>query len=106
MKINREITRRAIKKAKKSTCHTKVSALAFNGKGELVMKAVNRPRFSKEGGGVHAEMRILLKRPKIKIIVLCRTNNQGKIMPLDPCAACAAKARELGVKIIPVRNWA
>jgi hypothetical protein len=104
MNINPEILRVAVRKAKKSMCHTKVAALGFNNKGDLIMKAVNRPRFSREGGGVHAEMRIMHKRPNVKTILLCRVNSHGIILPLDPCNVCAQKAKELGITIITVRR--
>jgi len=103
MKIKPEHLKLIRKKAGKSYCHQKVAALAFNHKGDLIMTATNRPRFSKEGGGIHAEMRIMLKRPTTRTIVLIRVNRLGTILPLDPCAACASKARELGIRILSVR---
>ena len=104
MQIKTEHIKLAKRKASKSYCHQKVAALAFNAKGDLIMTTVNRPRFSKEGGGIHAEMRIMLKRPTTRTILLIRVNNLGTILPLDPCPACASKARELGIKIISIRE--
>lgn len=103
MRIKTEHVRLAARKASQSQCHVRVAAIAFNHKGDLVMTAVNTPRFSKEGGGIHAEMRVMRRRPKCKTILLIRVNKTGKIVPLDPCAACAAKANELGVTIISVK---
>jgi len=104
MNIKSEHIKIAMRKASKSMCHTKCAALGFNSKGDLVMKAVNRPRFSREGGGVHAEMRIMHKRPSVKTILLCRVNSRGAILPLDPCPTCANKARELGITIKTVES--
>jgi cytidine deaminase len=104
MMISRHHVNLAVRKAKKSSCHCKVSAIAWNYKGDLIMTAVNRPRFSKEGGGVHAEMLIMRKKPMAKTILICRINNGGEIRPLHPCAACAEKAKELGIRIISVKE--
>ena len=103
MRIRQEHIQLAKRKASKSYCHQKVAALSFNQKGDLIMTATNKPRFSKEGGGVHAEMRIMLKRPTTKTIILIRVNRLGTILALDPCEACASKARELGIRIVSVR---
>ena len=104
MTIKPDHVKMIIKKASKSVCHTKIAAFAWNAKGDLIMKTVNRPRFSKAGGGTHAEMRIMLKRSSVRTILLCRINTRGRILPIDPCAACAAKAHELGIRIVSVKG--
>lgn len=55
------------------------------------------------GGGVHAEMQVMLKGgPGLKTILICRVGRGGDILPIDPCPTCKRKADELGIKIISV----
>ena len=101
--MNHRIRKIAIKKANQSQCRYKVSAIGFNKKGEIIYKAMNLPRFPREGGSKHAEMEVMLKAgPGLKQILICRTNDRSEIMPISPCKTCAEKARELGVKIISI----
>jgi len=94
----------AINKAKQSRCVYKVSAIGLNKKGEVIAKATNKHRFMKPGGGKHAEMEVMLKAGKaLKTIILCRVGGGGKILPIDPCPVCRAKAEELGIRIVSVR---
>jgi cytidine deaminase len=104
MTIAPELIRLAIKKAVKSSCHQKVSAIGINWKGDVIMTANNSPRFSRLGGGRHAEMKIMAKRPTVKTIIICRTNREGDIRPIDPCVACKRKADELGIRILTVEG--
>ena len=93
----------AIKKASQSISKYKISAIGFNRKNEIVYKAMNQPRFARFGGGIHAEMKVMLKGgPAVKTILICRTNDKGNILPIHPCKTCAQKAMELGIKIISV----
>lgn len=94
----------AIKKAYQSDCRYKISALGFNRRGELIYKATNRKRFFSKGGGIHAEMRVMLKAgPGLHTIVICRINNSGDLLPIDPCSICQSKAEDLGVKIVSIQ---
>jgi len=104
MMISRHHVNLAVRKAKKSSCHVKVSALGFNWKGDLIARVSNRPRFSRKGGGLHAEMRIMLAYPMTRFILLCRVNNKGEIRPLHPCRACKAKADELSIRFLEERK--
>jgi len=105
MTLSREVIRRAIRKASRSISKYKVSALGFSYKGDLICQSMNRPRFSREGGGIHAEMELMFRGgPGLKTILLCRTNNAGEILRLDPCEACASKATELGIKIVSLKE--
>jgi hypothetical protein len=104
MTIAPELIRLAIKKAVKSSCHQKVSAIGINHKGDVVLVTNNSPRFSRLGGGVHAELKIMSKRPNVKTIIICRTNRYGDIRPIDPCATCKRKADELGIRILTVEG--
>ena len=92
-----------IKKAQQSICIFKVSAIAFNNKGELLGKSCCTPRFYRRGGGVHAEMKLMKQYGNnIKTIIICRVGKDGGLLPIDPCPTCARKATELGIKIITV----
>ena len=99
------IVERARKKATESICRTKVSALGFNRDGALVLTATNRPRFSREGGGVHAEMRILRRAKQMGVIsiLIARVNRSGDLLPIDPCDVCSSTAEKLGVRIYTVK---
>lgn len=92
-----------IKKAQQSPCRYKISAIGLNKKDEIIIKSMCKPRFSRKGGGVHAEMEVMLKGGKaVKKILLFRTNLSGDLLPIEPCETCRTKAMELGVKIIPI----
>jgi deoxycytidylate deaminase len=103
MKINKYIINKAVKKAMSSMCNYKISALGFNNKGELICSSFNKPRFHRQGGGVHAEMNVMAKAgPGLKTVLICRVNAHGKLLPIDPCKFCAEKAKELGIKIVTI----
>jgi cytidine deaminase len=102
-RIAKHIIERAINKAKQSTCRYLISAVGINHGGEVVFSAVNTPRFSRPGGGNHAEMIVLLRAgPGLKSIVLCRVSRNGGLRKIHPCGRCLEKARELGVRIYGV----
>ena len=96
-----EIKDLAIKKALQSACHYKISAIGLNKDGDVIAKSMNKHRFSQKGGGIHAEMQ-LMKKPGIKTIYICRVNNNGKLLPIDPCDMCKEKANELNIKILSI----
>lgn len=91
---------RLIKKASKSHCAHKVSAMAFSRKGNLLGFARNTHRFNRKYGGIHAEA-ALMKRygAAISYIIICRTNNNGKPLPIHPCEKCQKIAKKLGITI-------
>lgn len=90
-----------VKKAGQSMCRYKISAFGLNHKNEVIYKSTNKPRFQKKRGGIHAEMEVMLKAgPSLKTIIICRVNNEGDLLPIDPCIMCEEKANELGIKII------
>jgi cytidine deaminase len=93
-------------KACQSIAKFRISAFGINRKGECVAKACNQSRFVKKGGGTHAEMKIMLeaRRKRIKTIIICRVGRGGAILPIEPCSVCAEKAKELGIKIISVKE--
>jgi hypothetical protein len=95
-----ELLMRAIRKASSSICRFKISAMAFDKRGKLLGTSFNRPRFSKKGGSIHAEMELMAQYgTNIKTIIICRTDGKEGLLPIDPCVICKAKADELGIKI-------
>lgn len=96
-------TELAIKKAKQSSCTYKVSAVGFDKRGDVIGTSINRSRFERKGGGVHAEMVLMARYGKnLKSILICRVGRGGELRPIDPCPMCQKKADELGIKIISV----
>lgn len=100
-----QIVERARRKATQSICRTKVSALGFNANGDLVFTATNRPRFSREGGGIHAERAVMAHSRKYGItsILIARVNRSGDLLTIDPCDKCQSIADDLGIKLYTVK---
>jgi len=99
------IVQLAKKKASQSSCVYKVSAIGLDKRGNVIYKSTNKHRFMKKGGGLHAEMEVMKKAgPSLRTIVLCRVGRSGEIRPIDPCPSCAAKAKELSIKILTIRS--
>ena len=95
---------RAIKKAEQSQCHYRVSAVGFNKRGEMVGSACNLARFSRQGGGKHAEAVLISKyRSSLKTILICRINKSGELLPIEPCDNCSALAAKYGIEIKTVK---
>lgn len=92
---------RAIKKALQSNCKFRVAAFGFNRKGEMVISKTNVKRFSRKGGGIHAEQRIFsqARRYGILTILICRVGKGGKLRPINPCISCTNIANKLGITI-------
>lgn len=89
-----------LKKASKSICQYKIAALGIDHKGKMIGCMFNRPRFTRKGGGIHAEMALMARYGKnLKTIFILRVGNSGNIRPIDPCIICSKKALELGIKI-------
>jgi len=92
------------KKARTSVCRFAIAAIGLDYRGRVIGSRTNRPRFVRKGGGVHAEMSLMLSAPKsLRTIVIVRVNRKGELMPIDPCPACARKAAELGIQIRTLR---
>ena len=96
-----KITELAIKKAKTSICKYKISAIGLNRKFEVIVSKTNRPRFHREGGSLHAEM-MVMRKPGVRYIIICRVNNSGQVLPIHPCKVCSAIAERHGVKILTI----
>lgn len=100
-------------KATHSNCTYKISAIAFDKKGDILGHVTNKHSawdvIEKENGvgragtAKHAE-RLLMQRYQslVKTIVICRVGHAGNIRPIDPCPACQKVAAKLGVKIISI----
>lgn len=107
MKI-KEIEDRLYKKAIKSPCRFKISAIAISHKGEVLGVSRNsfQPVKLKEHLGIHAEMKLMSQYGRnIKTIFIMRTGNSGSILPIDPCEICKEKAKELGIKIMNIKDF-
>ena len=100
-KIDIKFVNKARKKAKESICRSRISALGFNRQGVCVLAKTNKPRFSRPGGGMHAEKLIMLQAKKKGIIkiLICRIGLGGDIRPIHPCKGCQKLADKLGITI-------
>jgi hypothetical protein len=99
-----DLLTRAIKKASQSICKYKISAMGFDKKGRLIGTSFNRPRFSRHGGSIHAEMELMAQYGiNLKTIIICRTNLSGELLEIDACETCQKKANELGIKIKTIK---
>lgn len=98
-------------KASHSPCTYKVSAIAFDKKGNILGHTTNKHSKwdvldygeGRAGTAIHAE-RSLIERYSnhIKTILICRVGRSGEILPIDPCPACRKAAAKYGIKIISV----
>jgi hypothetical protein len=101
--ITKQQQDRLYNKAKGSICSFKVAAIGLNKKGEVVGYSVNKPRFIRKGGGIHAEMCLMARYgDNIKTIIICRLGNNYDYLPIQPCEMCKNKAKELGIKIYTI----
>ena len=95
----------ARKKAGRSYSKYKISAIALDKGGNVLATAVNRPRFSRKGGGVHAEMIALRKGgPKTTSIMICRVGNAGDLLDIQPCKNCQKIIDKLGIKVYSINS--
>ena len=104
MKLHQNNIDRLYNKAKKSLCVYKISAMGIDHSGNMIGVSFNVKRFTKSGGGIHAEMNLMAQYgSNLKTIIICRSNNAGtEMLPIHPCERCSKKASELGIKIIPL----
>lgn len=92
------------RKALKSICKNKVAALGFDKRGNILGIMFNKPRFSRKGGGIHAEINLISRYgTNIKTILILRINTSGNVQPIDPCPVCDSVCRKLGIKIRSIR---
>jgi cytidine deaminase len=101
-----QFVERAKRKASQSICKFYVAALGFNKSGICVMTRTNRPRFSRYGGGLHAEQ-LIMREAKAKGIVkilICRVGRSGELRPIKPCDTCQKIADKLGIEIVSIQE--
>lgn len=100
-------------KASNSPCTYRVSAIAFDHKGDILGHATNnhsknwnvleKCKVGRPGTGTHAERKLMARYGEnIKTILICRVGNDGDILPIDPCDVCRKVADKLGIKIVSV----
>jgi hypothetical protein len=103
--INEKIIQRMANKASQSHCLYRVAAMAISKNGELLGFSVNKPRFPRVSGSIHAEMALMSRYGKrIKTIIICRINRTGKLVKINACKTCQEKADELGIKIEGIKE--
>ena len=102
-------------KASHSDCTYKISAIAFDKKGNVLGHMTNKHSawdvLEKENGigragtAKHAE-RLLMQRYQgiVKTIVICRVGYSGELRPISPCRTCKKVAAKLGVRIVSICN--
>lgn len=112
LEVNPAVESLLREKALRSSCTYKVSAVAFDKKGDILGHAVNKHskwdvldngEGGRSGTARHCE-RILIERysQNIKTIVICRVGRGGELRPIDPCPACRKAAAKYGIKIVSV----
>ena len=101
------IVRRLGKKAAQSKSKYRISAMAFDSRGEFIAQAFNGLPMDgvegKEGCGVHAEAKLMRKYGVLlKTIVISRIGHSGDWRPIEPCEKCRKLAEKLGVKLMTI----
>lgn len=107
--INKAIVKKLVDKAEQTTTCYRISAIAFNKKGEILGSATNSfkmdGRIAGKGSGIHAERRLISRyKNNIHTIIICRIGLGGDILPIDPCEVCKKVASKMGIKIISVKD--
>lgn len=97
-----------VQQSQKSMSTYRVSAVAFDKKGDMLGAVCNSFRRDnvKPGkySGYHAETKLIHRYgDKIKTIVIARTGGGGNLLPIDPCEKCAHIAKKMGIKIISIK---
>lgn len=98
-------------KASHSPCTYRISAVAFDRKGDILGHVTNshsvnwnileKQKVGRAGTAFHAERRLLAQYGQlIKTIVICRVGRGGDLRPIDPCPACQKAASKYGIKIV------
>jgi hypothetical protein len=105
--INQNVIDRLTKKATQTKTCYRISAMAFNKKGEFLGAATNSfqtdGRRPGKGCGIHAERRLISRyKYNIRTIIICRIGWSGDILAIDACKTCQKIADKMGIKIISV----
>ena len=94
-----------LNKAKKSPCQYKIAAIGISDDGRVLGTYTNKPRFTRHGGGLHAEMMVMKNhKGNLKTILIVRIGKSG-MLPIHPCSVCKRKADELNIKIISLSDY-
>lgn len=111
-KIETETVNLLKKKAIKSDCTYKVSAVAFDKKGDVLGHTRNTHSkwdvLEKDGNGrsgtaIHAERRLMERYGEnIKTIMIARVGHSGELRPIHPCKSCKKVAEKLGIRIVSI----
>ncbi len=100
-----EIIYLATSKARQSKCRYKISAIGLDKRSRILGTAMNKLRLKKRGGGLHAEIALIRKYgPRLKSIIICRTNKRGWLLDIQPCKACEQVAKKRNIKIYSVKD--
>lgn len=100
------------RKASRSDCTYKVSAVCFDKKGNILghitnkhsnWDVVRRTGTGRSGTAKHAERLLISKYGKnIKTIVIARVGHGGKLRKIDPCPVCQKVAKKYGIRIMSI----
>jgi cytidine deaminase len=103
-----ELIRRLVRKAMSSKCTQKVSAAGLDEEGKFVACCFNSPFIHRPGGSTHAEQALISRYRKggLSTIIICRTNNSGWLLPIDPCPQCRQLAEKYNISLLRVRDIA
>ena len=93
------LSKKLLNKARQSLCHTRVVAVGLDARGNVVAMATNRPRFSKIGGSVHAEIACLHKSPASLVRIIVARAKKTELKRIDPCPACRRICARNGVSV-------
>lgn len=107
--INKAIIKKLMDKAEQTTTCYRVSAIAFNKKGELLGSTTNSFRMdgrpNGKGSGIHAERRLITRyKGNIATIIICRIGNGGDLLPIHACETCQKVADKMNIKVISVNE--
>lgn len=103
------IVLRLKKKAAQSRSKYRISAIAFDERGDFVAQAFNGLPpdgvVGKPGIGIHAEWKLMMKYGSlIKTIIISRIGHSGEWRPIKPCGNCRALADKLGIKLTTIEE--
>jgi hypothetical protein len=110
-KISNALEELLKEKAHCSPCTYRISAIAFDKKGNILGHTTNshslnwnvleKAECGRAGTALHAEKRLIAQYSRlIKTIVICRVGRSGKIRPIDPCPSCKKTAAKYGINIV------
>lgn len=103
-------------KGSKSPCTYRISAIAFDSKGDILghvtnshsknWNVIDKYHEGRAGTSEHAERRLLQRyKNLVKTILICRVGRSGIIRPIEPCKVCQKVAKKYGAKIISISDF-